>query len=446
MLRGKRHIISLATFFALAAAGVHAQGAAPAPKIDTGDTAWLLVSTALVMLMTPGLALFYGGMVRQKNALSTLLQSFVCLGVVSLQWILIGYSLAFGSGNSFIGGLQHMGLAGISYTGTSAYAPTVPALVFVAYQMMFAVITPALISGAFAERIKFSAFLVFVVLWATFVYDPLAHWVWSADGWLSLLNPKSLGALDFAGGTVVHISSGVTALLFAIMIGRRRGYPDEEMRPHNLTMTLIGTGLLWFGWFGFNAGSALASGSLAAVAFLTTHTAAAAGALAWMAAEWKHHGQPTALGAASGAVAGLVGITPAAGFVTPMAAIFIGAAVGVLCYGAVVLKGRFMYDDSLDTFGVHGVGGTAGALLTGVFATVVVNSGGRNGLLSGNAMQLGVQFVGVAATIVYALAVSWLLLKLVDATMGLRVKPAEEEAGLDLTQHGETAYHMLVPM
>jgi Amt family ammonium transporter len=429
----RRNYCAFTFLFALAAASAHAQGPGAAPKIDTGDTAWMLVSTALVMLMTPGLALFYGGMVRQKNALSTLLQSFVCLGLISAQWILIGYSLAFSEGNPFIGGLKHLGLAGIGYGDVSPYAPTIPALVFVAYQMMFAIITPALISGAFAERIKFSAYLVFVLAWATLVYDPIAHWVWGSGGWLF-----NLGALDFAGGTVVHISSGVSALLFAFMLGKRRGYPDEEMRPHNLTMTLIGTGLLWFGWFGFNAGSALASGGLAAVAFLTTNTAAATGALAWMLAEWKHHGQPTALGAASGAVAGLVGITPAAGFVTPMAAIVIGVAAGLVCYGAVVLKSRFKYDDSLDTFGVHGVGGTLGALLTGLFATSAVNPLVKHGAIT----QLGIQAIGVAATIVYAVAVTWVLLKVIDATIGLRVSAEQEEVGLDVTQHGEEAYHM----
>jgi Amt family ammonium transporter len=422
------------------AAAAHAQTPAPPPKLDTGDTAWMLVSTALVMLMTPGLALFYGGMVRQKNALSTLLQSFICLGLISIQWIVIGYSLAFGEGSPFIGGLQHFGLAGISFAPDTAtglgYAPTIPPLVFVAFQMTFAIITPALISGAFAERIKFSAFLVFILAWATLVYDPIAHWVWSSTGWLF-----KMGALDFAGGTVVHISSGVSALIFCLVLGKRRGYPDEEMRPHNLTMTLIGTSLLWFGWFGFNAGSALASGPLAATAFMTTNTAAAAAALAWMIAEWVHHGQPTALGAASGAVAGLVGITPAAGFVTPMAAIVIGVAAGVICYGAVVMKAKLKYDDSLDTFGVHGVGGTLGALLTGVFATAMVNSVVKNPMIT----QLGIQSIGVAATIGYAAVVTWILLKIIDATIGLRVNPSEEETGLDLTQHGETAYHMVSP-
>ncbi|MBW3624196.1 MAG: ammonium transporter [Armatimonadetes bacterium] len=422
------------------AAAAHAQTPAEAPKIDTGDTAWILASTALVLLMTPGLALFYGGMVRQKNALSTILQSFICLGVISLQWILFGYTLAFAEGTPFIGGLQHLGLNGISFDGVVAYAPTIPSLLFIAFQMMFAIITPALITGAFAERVKFSAFLVFVVLWATLVYDPLAHWVWGAGGWLG-----AMGALDFAGGTVVHISSGISALVFALYVGRRRGYPDEEMRPHNLTMTLIGTGLLWFGWFGFNAGSALGSGSLAAVALLTTNTAAAAGALAWMFAEWKHHGQPTALGAASGAVAGLVGITPGAGFVSPMAAIFIGLAAGVACYLAVLLKNRLKYDDSLDTFGVHGIGGILGALMTGIFVTTSVNSAEivQAAVARGPLVQLGIQAVGVVATVVYSAAITWILLKLIDVTMGLRVKPEEEEAGLDLTQHGETAYHLV---
>jgi ammonium transporter, Amt family len=426
----------------LLATAAHAQGPDAPPAIDTGDTAWMLASTALVLLMTPGLALFYAGMVRSKNALSTIMQSFICFGVIGLQWILLGYTLAFAEGTSFIGGLQHLGLNGIDLkaaTGLS-YAPTIPPVLFVAYQMMFAIITPALISGAFAERIKFSSYLVFVLLWATLVYDPLAHWVWGAGGWLG-----AMGALDFAGGTVVHISSGISALVFCLVLGRRRGYPDEEMRPHNLTMTLLGTGLLWFGWFGFNAGSALGSNALAAVALMTTTTAASAGALAWMIAEWLHHKQPTALGAASGAVAGLVGITPGAGFVTPMASIIIGILAGLGCYGAVLMKTRLKYDDSLDTFGVHGVGGTIGALLTGVFVTTAVNEGQivKDAVARGVVGQLGVQAVGVVATVVYAAVVTFIILKLIDVVMGLRVKPAEEEAGLDLTQHGETAYHMV---
>jgi len=402
--------------------------------VDSGDTAFMLVSAALVMLMTPGLALFYGGMVRRKNVLGTIMQSFVAVGLLSLQWILWGYSLAFAPGGGFLfGGLQWVGLRGVD-AGVGPYAKTIPHLLFMVYQGMFAVITPALISGAFAERKKFSTYLVFLLLWATFVYDPICHWVWGG-GWLG-----KLGTLDFAGGTVVHISSGVSALVAALVVGRRRHLEGEPPLPHNMTMTLLGAALLWFGWFGFNAGSALSAGSLAAVAFVTTNTAAAAAALSWMFAEWKLRGKPTALGFASGAVAGLVGVTPAAGFVSPMGALFIGVTVALACLFFVARKERLGYDDSLDAFGVHGIGGTWGALATGLLATRSVNEAGSNGLLYGNPSQLGVQCLGVIVTWVYAAVVTFLLLKALDKLMGLRVSEDEEEEGLDITVHGESGY------
>jgi ammonium transporter, Amt family len=422
----------------LAGTAAFAQDAKP-PEINPGNTAWVLVSTALVMLMTPGLALFYGGMVRRKNALATLMQSFICLGLISVQWALFGYSLAFSPGGPFIGGFQWLGLNGVDQTVSASYGTSagIPHLAFMMFQGMFAIITPALITGAFAERMKFSAYVVFVLLWATFVYDPIAHWVWAADGWLF-----KMGALDFAGGTVVHISSGISALVCAVVMGKRRGYPGEDMRPHNLTMTLLGTGLLWFGWFGFNGGSSLAADGIGTNAFVVTNMAAAAAALAWMFIEWKHRGEPTVLGAASGAVAGLVGITPAAGFVSVLPSLVIGIAAGAICYLAVViLKPRLGYDDSLDTFGVHCVGGTAGAILTGVFAHHAVNSAYK-GLIDGNPGQVVIQLIGVGATMAYAAVVTFVILKVVDALFGLRVKDQQEEEGLDLTQHGELAYDL----
>ena len=414
-----------------------APAAPPASKVDKGDTAWLLTSSALVLLMTaPGLALFYGGMVRQKNALATLMQSFIIMAVISIQWVLWGYSLAFGPDKGgIIGGLDWIGLRGVGQEPFDTYSATVPHQAFMLFQMMFAIITPALITGAFAERKKFSAFLLFTVLWATFVYDPLAHWVWGAGGWL-----KQLGALDFAGGTVVHISSGVSALVCAIVLGKRRGYGHQPMQPHNLPLTVIGAALLWVGWFGFNAGSALEANGLAASAFLTTNTAAAAAALGWMFTEWMMRGKPTVLGAASGAVAGLVAITPAAGFVGPVSSIVIGALGGALCYTACNLKSKLGYDDSLDVVGVHGVGGTWGAIATGLFATKTVNAAGGDGLFFGNAGQLGTQIVAVAATFALAIVGTWVILKVVDALVGLRVSEEDEVVGLDLSQHSETAY------
>jgi ammonium transporter, Amt family len=419
------------------AAAPAAGAAAPASKIDKGDTAWMLTSSALVLLMTaPGLALFYGGMVRQKNALGTLMQSFIIMAVISIQWVLWGYSLAFGPDRGgIIGGLDWVGLRSVGAEPFDAYAKTIPHQAFMVFQMMFAIITPALITGAFAERKKFSAFLLFTVLWATLVYDPLAHWVWGDGGWL-----KRMGALDFAGGTVVHISSGMSALMCAIVLGKRRGYGHQPMQPHNLPMTVMGAGLLWFGWFGFNAGSALEANGLAVSAFLATNTGAAAAALGWMFTEWMTRGKPTVLGAASGAVAGLVAITPASGYVGPVSSIIIGAAAGALCYTACNFKARIGYDDSLDVVGVHGVGGSWGAIATGLFASKAINDGGADGLFFGNPGQLWTQIVAVAATMVLAIVMTWIVLKIVDAIVGLRVSEEDEVAGLDLSQHSETAY------
>jgi Amt family ammonium transporter len=405
-------------------------------RIDTGDTTWMLVSTALVMLMTPGLALFYGGMVRQKNVLGTIMQSFVALGLVTVQWVLIGYSLSFGPDiKGVIGSLQWAGLQSVGLEPNPDYAATIPHQAFMMFQMMFAIITPALISGAFAERFKFSTYLVFVLLWSTLVYAPLAHWVWGVGGWL-----RSLGALDFAGGLVVHISSGVSALAAAIIIGKRKGHGHEHMPPHNLTMTILGATLLWFGWFGFNGGSALASGALATSAFLMTHIAAATATLSWLIVEWKHRGKPTLLGAASGAVAGLVAITPASGFVGPLAALAIGFGAGAVCYFGVNIKNFFGYDDSLDAVGVHGVGGTFGALATGLFASKAINAAGADGVFFGNPSLFLVQLLSVAVAIVYAFSLTWIILKVLDWTMGLRVQQDEEVQGLDLSQHGESGY------
>lgn len=405
-------------------------------KVDTGDTTWLLISSALVMLMTPGLALFYGGMVRRKNVLATIMQSFIALGVITVQWVLYGYSLAFGPDiGGIIGSLDWIGLRGVGLDPHPDYSPTVPHQAFMIFQMMFAVITPALITGAFAERFKFKTYLVFLILWATFVYDPLAHWVWGVGGWI-----KELGALDFAGGLVVHISSGIAALAATFAVGKRKGYGDEPMPPHNLTMTLLGAALLWFGWFGFNGGSAIASGVLATSAFVVTHISTASATLSWMIAEWLHRGNPTVLGAASGAVAGLVAITPASGFVGPLSAILIGLAAGVLCYSAINLKTRLGYDDSLDVVGVHGVGGTWGALATGLFASKAINPAGNSGLFFGNPSLLGIQALTVLAAWIYSFVVTLILLKILDWTMGLRVSEEHEMNGLDLSQHGEVGY------
>ncbi|MBL9023651.1 MAG: ammonium transporter [Myxococcales bacterium] len=404
---------------------------------DTGDTAWLLCSTALVLLMTPALALFYGGLVRRKNVLSTIMHSMAAIPVVSVVWLVIGYSLAFGpSVHGIIGGLDFAFLNGL----VGEQRGTVPTLAFVAFQAMFAVITPALISGGFAERMKFVAYLAFIVGWSLLVYAPVAHWVWAEGGWLF-----SMGALDFAGGTVIHVTAGVSALVCALVVGKRLKYPVERPLPHNLTMTMLGAGLLWFGWFGFNAGSALASGHLAAVAFLNTHMGAAGGALGWVIVEWRHGGKPTALGVASGLVAGLVAITPAAGFVAPWAALVIGIVSGAACFGAVLVKYRLGYDDTLDAFGVHGVGGVVGALLTGVFAEAHTYSDatapvGADGLIKGGFKQLGVQAVTTVVAAAYAGLATWVLLRAIDRFIGVRVAEGDEREGLDTSLHGEEGY------
>ena len=411
--------------------------AAGVEDINAGDTAWLLVSTALVMIMTPGLALFYGGMVRRKNVLSTIMQSFVILALVSVQWVLFGYSLAFGPDiGHIVGNLDWLGFNNVGFAPNADYAGTIPHQVFALFQLMFAIITPALISGSFAERMRFPAFLLFSLLWATFVYDPLAHWVWGVGGWL-----RNLGALDFAGGIVVHISAGVSGLVSALVLGKRKGYGKEPMPPHNLPTIFLGAGLLWFGWFGFNAGSALAANGLAASAFLVTNTSAAAGTLSWMFTEWRLHGKPTLLGAASGCIAGLGAITPAAGFVTPSSAIIIGLVAGIICCLAVsVMKQKIGYDDSLDVFGCHGVGGTWGTLAAGLFATKLVNPAGNDGLFYGNPSQLWVQFLAVITTWVFVAVATFVILKVVGVITSLRATDEEEETGLDLTQHGENAY------
>ncbi len=403
-------------------------------EINSSDTAWLLVSTALVLLMTPGLALFYGGMVRAKNVLSTFMHSFFAMGIVTIAWCTIGYSLAFApTHGGFIGGLDYAFLNGVGLEAREG--TTIPHLLFMAYQLMFAIITPALISGAYAERVKFSSYVVFTIAWSVFVYSPICHWVWGPGGWL-----LERGAMDFAGGTVVHLSSGMSALVFAMVLGKRVGYPKRKSPPHNLTMTMLGAGLLWVGWFGFNAGSALASNGLAALALVNTHIAAAVGGVAWASIEWVRHGKPSSLGMASGLVAGLVAITPAAGFVGPMAAVAIGLAAGAVCYGGVLMKSRFGYDDSLDVFGVHGVGGLLGALLTGVFASKVWNAAGQDGLIHGNARAVLEQLVGVAASAAYAGVGTLVLLKVLDKVMGLRADKNDELEGLDVTVHGEESY------
>ena len=392
-----------------------------------GDTAWLLISAGLVMLMTPGLALFYGGMVQGKNVLSTFMHSFFALGIVTVQFAVIGYTLAFGpTWHGVIGGLDFLGLSGIDQTTAHG---TVPHLAFFAYQCMFAVISPALISGAYAERMKFSAYALFTLGWTTLVYDPIAHWSWAEGGWLA-----KLGAIDYAGGTVVHLSSGISALVCALVLGKRRGYPTVRHMPHDLTMTVLGAGLLWFGWFGFNAGAAGANGT-AALALVNTHLAAGAGALAWSIVEGSRIKKMTMLGVASGLVAGLVAITPAAGYVSPMVAILIGLLAGVICYFAVLAKSKLGYDDALDAFGVHGVGGATGALLTGIFARAALNNGAGGGL-----SLLGKQAIGIAAAGAWAAVVTFVLLKALDLTIGLRVDAETEHDGLDGALHGESAY------
>ncbi len=407
--------------------------------MNSGDTAWVLISSALVLLMTPGLAFFYGGMVRRKNVLSVLMQCFIIMCVLSIQWVLIGYSLSFHPGEGFWGGLGWFGLNGVGLEPYADYAGTIPHQAFMIFQAMFAIITPALIIGAFAERMKFSAFLVFTLLWATFVYDPLCHWVWGIGGWL-----RNMGALDFAGGTVVHINAGIAALVTAIVLGKRSNLNKNVPTPHNMPFVVLGTALLWFGWFGFNAGSALAANGLAVNAFVVTNTAAAAAGLSWALIEWLRNGKPTIFGVCSGAVAGLVAITPAAGFVGVMPAIIIGLLVSVFCFIAVtIVKPLFGYDDSLDAFGVHCVGGIWGALATGLFASKLVNLAGADGLFFGNTKQFLIQLATVGITIVYTAVVTFIIYKLVDLFIGMRVDEKTEAMGLDLTQHHERAYTVL---
>jgi Amt family ammonium transporter len=404
--------------------------------MNTGDTVFVLISSALVMLMTPGLALFYGGMTRSKNTLGTIMQSFIVLGLITVEWVLWGYSMAFGPDHAgIIGGLDWFGLKGVGMTPSANYGTTIPHVAFMIFQCMFAIITPALITGAFAERLKFTAFLLFTLLWATLVYNPLCHWVWGAGGWIG-----GLGVLDFAGGTVVHISSGISALAAAMVVGKRLGYGTTPYIPHNLPMTVTGAALLWFGWFGFNAGSALACNGLAANAFVVTHVASASAALLWMFVEWAHRGKPTTLGAASGAVAGLVAITPASGFVGPISAMIIGALAGVICYGGVLLKSRLGYDDSLDVVGIHACGGIWGALATGIFASTGINPNGANGLIFGNPGQLWVQFISVMVTMVFAFVMTLIILKAIDLLIGLRITEEEEVKGMDISLHNEAGY------
>ena len=406
-------------------------------QINSGDTAWVLVSAALVMLMTPALGFFYGGLVRRKNVLSTIMHSFFIMALISVQWVLWGYSFSFGTDiGGLIGGFDFIGLRGVGAAPNADYAATIPHTAFMAFQMMFAVITPALITGAFAERKRFKAFVIFTLAWATFVYAPVAHWVWGVGGWL-----RTMGALDFAGGTVVHITSGVSALVAATVLGKRVGFGKEKMDPHDLTMTVLGAGLLWFGWFGFNAGSALGANGLAANAFVVTNTSAAMAALSWMTISWIRHGRPSVLGAAAGAVAGLVAITPAAGYVDASASIAIGFVAGIICFFAVDLLKRKV-DDALDVFAVHGVGGIWGAIATGIFAQKSINEAGNNGLLYGNPQQLLIQIVAVAAVAAVAAIVTVIILKVIDLTIGLRVPEQEEVLGLDSTQHGEAAYQL----
>lgn len=428
---GKVRLLGTTLVLVTLSTAAQAQGVNALP-IKAGDTAWMLAAAALVMFMTPGLALFYGGMVRAKNVLGTIMHSFVALAIITFVWIMWGYSLAFGPDfHHIIGDLSWFGLRGVGLNPNPTYNATIPHEAFMIYQMMFAIITPALISGAVAERIKFKTYIVFLILWSTFVYCPLVHCVWGAGGFL-----KEMGVLDFAGA-VIHISSGTAALVLALMLGKRRMEEGELMRPHNLTMTLIGTAMLWFGWFGFNAGSAGAANAQAVNAFVATHISAAIAALVWMILDWKFYGKPTVLGAATGAVAGLVGVTPGAGYVSPMAAVAIGAIVALICFYAVTLKNKFGYDDTLDVFGVHGVGGIWGAIAAGIFATYM-----GKGLIAGNPRQVWVQLVAVVVTAGYSMIVTWIIGKVLDRTMGLRVEDEYETVGLDQSQHGESGYEM----
>ena len=405
--------------------------------VNGADTAFVLAAAGLVLLMTPGLALFYAGMVRSKNVLGTIMQSLVLIALISLEWVYIGYSMSFGPDVlGMSGDLSWFALKSVTNTPSSTYATTIPQTVFMIYQCMFAVITPALIAGAFAERVRFPTFVAFSLLWAIFVYNPVCHWVWGSGGWLA-----KMGVYDFAGGLVVHATCGMAALASVLVIGPRRGYGHTNFMPHNLPMTMLGTGLLWFGWFGFNGGSALAANEVAATAFVATHLGGVSGMAMWTVLEWVKLGKPTTLGAASGAIAGLATITPAAGFVGPNAAIVIGLIAGVVCYCAVNLKSRFKFDDSLDVVGIHGVGGVVGTVLLGIFASKAVNPSGVDGLLAGNSAQLATQCIGVGVVCVYAFVVSWVLLKVLDAVIGLRISEEAEHQGLDYTEHSETAYN-----
>jgi len=412
-------------------------------EINTGDTAFMLVCAALVLFMTPGLAFFYGGLVRSKNVVNTMMMSFAAMGVVAVQWVLWGYSLSFGPNDgwlgSFAGGLQWLGLGGVGLSPNPDYSPNIPHQLFMIYQAMFAIITPALISGAIVERMKFRSYLVFIFFWSTISYDLVAHWVWGVGGWL-----HAMGALDFAGGTVVHINAGVSALVATLVLGPRTGFPHRSSPPHNVTLALLGGGMLWFGWFGFNAGSALGSSATATVAFVSTNTAAASGMLGWMLLEMFLKGKPTAVGAITGAVAGLVAITPACGFVTPLSAVVIGLSVSCVCYWALNQRIKWHLDDTLDSFSVHGVGGIFGALMTGVLATRAVNAAGGDGLLYGNPRQLLVQLVAVGSTIAFSALVTFILLKLIGLTIGIRSGDEHQSEGLDLVEHGEKGYNELV--
>jgi Amt family ammonium transporter len=412
--------------------------------IDHADTAYLLLCSALVLFMTPGLALFYGGLVRSKNVVNTMMMSFAAMGLVAVAWVFVGYSLAFapndGALGELVGGFRWLGLEGVGVSPNPDYAANVPHLLFMIFQAMFAVITPALISGAIVERMQFRAYVIFILLWSTLVYAPVAHWVWGTGGWL-----RSMGALDFAGGAVVHVNAGVAALVGALLLGPRRDFPQRPTPPHNVTLAMLGGGMLWFGWFGFNAGSALGAGEVATVAFVATNTAAAAAMLCWILLESVFKGKPTAVGAITGAVAGLVAITPACGFVTPLGAVAIGFLVSLACYWTVNKRVRWGLDDTLDAFSVHGVGGIVGALATGVFATTSVNPAGGDGLLAGNPALLGTQALAVLATAAYSGGVTWLLLTGLRRTMGVRSGPEHEHEGLDLVEHGERAYHELIP-
>jgi Amt family ammonium transporter len=405
------------------------------PQINSGDTAWVLISAALVLVMTPALAFFYGGMVRRKNVLSTLNLSFITIALISIQWVLLGYSLAFGTGfGALLGGINFLGLQGVGAAPNPDYAATIPHLAFAAFQMMFAIITPALITGAFVERVRFKTYLLFTLLWATIVYDPVAHWVWGAGGFL-----RNLGALDFAGGTVVHVLAGFSALAFAVVIGSRKGYGKSPMEPHNIPFTVLGAGLLWMGWFGFNGGSALAANGVAVNALVTTNTAAAAAALSWMFISWRDN-KPSVLGVVTGAVVGLVAITPAAGYVTPLSAIVIGAVAAPISYSCIKLRKWMNLDESLDVWACHGMGGTWGALATGIFASKLVNPAGADGLLAGNPGQFLIQVAAVSISIVFAFGMTFALAHILRRTVGLRVTSNEEEVGLDISEHGEPAY------